>query len=307
MDRMMREPLRVDESSMKHVCVLGRGSFGCVSLQRDSNFRLYAMKSSSSFNQVKDFHKEVRIMLRLRNHPRIVQALSSFVHLSAPPEEEGCHIYMEYASKGTLYNMISRFRGKPMPENMIRRAALMILQGLHALHSNGYVHCDLKPANVLVFPSTTVGEPWDLKLADFGFSKEPCTDSRSLFHGTEQYMPPESLGPDGEMGSSTVDIWSLGCMVIEMFGGCALNMGDRYMWRLPILVSPVADDFLMRCLALQPSRRATAAELLNHPFLAQQYSTVPILTEMPPYPFLRFPPSIMDNVMEEYARLGLVM
>ncbi|XP_010468279.1 PREDICTED: putative cyclin-dependent kinase F-2 [Camelina sativa] len=159
-NRMMRKPPRVEESSLKHVSFLGRGSFGCVSLQRDSNFRLYAKKSSSSFNQVKDFNKEVRIMLRFRNHPRIVQALSSFVHLSAPPDAEGCHIYMEYASKGTLFNMISRFRGRPMPENMIGRAAFMILQGLEILHSNGYVHCDLKPANVLVFPSTTVGEPW---------------------------------------------------------------------------------------------------------------------------------------------------
>lgn len=50
-------------------------------------------------------------------------------------------IYMEFASKGTIFNMISEFRGKPMPENMIGRAAFIILKGLDALHSHGYVHC----------------------------------------------------------------------------------------------------------------------------------------------------------------------
>ncbi|CAD5322081.1 putative mitogen-activated protein kinase kinase kinase STE-STE11 family [Arabidopsis thaliana] len=205
-------------------------------------------------------------MLCFHNHPRIVQASSPVLHLGIQPEE--CYIYMEFASKGTLFNMISQFRGKPMPENIIKGAALMIIQGLDALHSHGYVHC-LKPANVLVFPSTTFGEPWDLKLADFGSSKEPSTDSRSLFPGTLQYMPPESLGHDGVMGPA-VDIWSLGCVVIQMFGGCPVMTRDCYMWGLPKLISPVANDFLMRCLALQPSRRATAAQLLSHPFVAKE-------------------------------------
>ncbi|EOA32581.1 hypothetical protein CARUB_v10015871mg [Capsella rubella] len=287
---MTREPLGVAESSsLKHVSFLGRGGFGSVSLERDSNFRLYA-KKSSSFSHLKYLDKERKIMLYFSDHPRIVQVSSPLLHLKTQPE--GCHIYMEFASKGTLIDMITRFRGIPMPENMIGRAALMILQGLDALHSHGYVHCDLKPDNILVFPSTTSGEPWELKLADFGSSKEPCTDPRSLFPGTLHYMPPESLGAD----------WSLGCMVIEMFGGCPVKVGECYMWRLPKLVSPVANDFLKLCLALQPSRRATAAELLSHPFVAQRDS-VPV-TEMLPYPsFLRFPSSIIDQVVEENSRL----
>ncbi|XP_023634679.1 probable inactive serine/threonine-protein kinase DDB_G0268656 [Capsella rubella] len=146
-------------------------------------------------------------------------------------------------------------------ENMIGRAALMILQGLDALHSHGYVHCDLKPANVLVFPS----------LADFGSSKEPCTDSRSYF---------------------------------LMFGGCPVKMRECYLWGLPKLVSPVPIDFLKRCLALQPSRRATAAELFSHPFEAQRDSTIVTVTEMLMFlSFLRFPFSIMGQVVEEYSRL----
>lgn len=294
--KMIREPLSIDESSLEFVSILGQGGFGSVSLMRDSNFRLYA-KKSSSLDHLKNLEKELRIMFRFRNHPRIVQASSPLLHLGIKPER--CYIFMEFASKGTLHNMISEFRGTPMPENMIGRVALMILQGLEALHSHGYVHCDIKPANVLVFPSKTFGEPWDLKLADFGLSKEPCTDSRSLFGGTKQYMPPESFGPNGVIGPA-VDMWSLGCVVLQMFGGCPEKMGDCYTWRLPKLVSPLANDFLRRSLALQPSRRATAAELLNHPFVAQRVISVPprAQTMMLPCPsFQRFPCVIRNNVM----------
>ncbi|ESQ51198.1 hypothetical protein EUTSA_v10017958mg, partial [Eutrema salsugineum] len=88
----------------------------------------------------------------------------------------------------------------------------MILQGLEARHAKGYVHCDLKPGNIILFHSTTFGEPFDLKLADFAL---PCG---FMFPGTPHYMPPESLGPNGLIDPA-LDIWSLGCVVYEMFGG----------------------------------------------------------------------------------------
>ncbi|CAA7018698.1 unnamed protein product [Microthlaspi erraticum] len=184
---------------------------------------------------------------------------------------------MEFASKGTLHNMISEFRerGRPMPEHTIGHVALMILQGLQALHSHGYVHCDLKPANVLVFPSKAVGEPWDLKLADFGMSKEPCTDSRSLMR-------------------CSGDVWRMS----------PKKMGHCYTWRLPKLVSPMADDFLKRCLALLPSRRATVEELLKHPFVAQKVIGVTPRREstLPCPSFLRFPSVTRNSVMEDCSR-----
>ncbi|KAF8083129.1 hypothetical protein N665_0791s0026 [Sinapis alba] len=259
----------VDQSSsvLEFVSFLGKGGFGSVALIRDSkHHRLHAVKSSP-IAYMESLKKEHRIMLRFRNHPRIVQTTNANLHIGI--NLDCCYIYMEFASKGTLHNCISHFSGQPMPEVMIRRATLMILQGLEALHSHGYVHCDLKPANVLLFPSKIVGETWDLKLADFGLSKEPsCMDPRSLSGGTKEYMPPESLGHNRvKMIGPAVDMWSLGCVVLQMFGGCPVKMEEYYRWRLPRLVSPLANDFLRRCMALQPSGRATAADLLKHPFV----------------------------------------
>ncbi|KAH0858002.1 hypothetical protein HID58_086263 [Brassica napus] len=232
-----------EPSSLEFVSFLGKGGFGSVALMRDSKYQLYAEKSSP-MDFIKSLEKEHRIMLRFRNHLRIIQTTSPNLHIGFNLDR--CYINMEFASKGTFHNIISQLRGRPMPEFMVGRAALMILQGLEALHSQGYVHCDLKPANVLLFPSKTFGEPWDLKLADFGLSKEPGTDSRSsLSGGTPQYMPPESLGPNGvKMVGPAVDMWSLGCVVAEMFGGWPEKRRGCYAWRLPGLVSPVANDFL---------------------------------------------------------------
>ncbi|KAG2302282.1 hypothetical protein Bca4012_060600 [Brassica carinata] len=272
-----------ESSSLEFVSFLGKGGFGSVALMRDSKYQLYAEKSSP-MDFKKSLEKEHRIMLRFRDHPRIVQTTSPNIHIGFNLDR--CYINMEFASKGTLLNVISQFRGRPMPEFMVGRAALMILQGLEALHSRGYVHCDLKPANVLLFPSETFGEPWDLKLADFGLSKEPGSDSRSsLSGGTPQYMPPESLRPNGvKMVGPAVDMWSLGCVVLQMFGGCPEKRRGCYAWRLPILVSPVANDFVRRCMALQPSCRATAGDLLKHPFVVAPLRGPMMMKMAPPRP-----------------------
>ncbi|CAA7047371.1 unnamed protein product [Microthlaspi erraticum] len=269
--KIIIEPVVVDESPLTTVSILGRGSFGSVSLTTDSKHQLYA-KKSSSFKHMKNLEKELRIMLRFRNDPRILQAASPHLYIGL----DVSYILMEFSSIGTLHKIISRFGGKPLPENIIGRSTRMILQGLQLLHSCGYVHCDLKPDNILLFPSTAFGEPWDLKLADFGLSKEPNTDSTLSFPGAACYMPPESVGPHGVIGPA-LDIWSLGCVVFEMFGGVPVKMGDSYVWRLFQDISPVAIDFLRRCHTWHPSRRACAAELLNHPFITQRAS-VPLPT-----------------------------
>ncbi|KAG2302279.1 hypothetical protein Bca52824_030930 [Brassica carinata] len=234
-----------ESSSLEFVSFLGKGGFGSVALMRDSKYQLYAEKSSP-MDFKKSLEKEHRIMLRFRNHPRIVQTTSPNIHIGFNLDR--CYINMEFASKGTLHNVNSQFRGRPMPEFMVGRAALMILQGLKALHSRGYVHCDLKPANVLLFPSETFGEPWDLKLADFGLSKEPGSDYRSsLSGGTPQYMPPESLGPNGaKKVGPAVDMWSLGATAGDLLKHpfvVALQSGPMMMKMAP----PRPDQMLRYC------------------------------------------------------------
>ena len=101
---------------------------------------------------------------------------------------------------------------------MIRKYTEQLLLGLEYLHQNNIVHRDIKCANILVDNGGTV------KLTDFGASKRLQTNSiyegyelsKSL-KGSPYWMAPEVASQKGH--SYPADIWSLGCMIIEMITG----------------------------------------------------------------------------------------
>ncbi|KAL1220093.1 Mitogen-activated protein kinase kinase kinase 5 [Cardamine amara subsp. amara] len=264
------------ESSLKIGSVLGKCIYNSTFLKNDSTLGRSYLKKTITLKHSEKLERELKVMLHFNSNPFIVQA--SCPHLHFETNTEGvtlCYIYMEYASLGNLDKMISDAGGK-LPEVTIRRATRMILQGLKALHSEGYVHCDLKPSNVFVFPSNIPGEPWDLKLTGFGLSKEPTMDSSLSFPGTLEYMPPECtgegcmlFGKDLLIGPAR-DIWSLAHTVLKMFGSFPHKMGHRIAWTIERGISPVATDFWMRCCEVRPRERPTVDELLDHPFVAEK-------------------------------------
>ncbi|VVB02959.1 unnamed protein product [Arabis nemorensis] len=266
---------QLKESSLKPLSVL-EGIYGPFYLDNGSKSGKSYAKKTGLFKYSKYFEKELRILLRFHKNPFIVRSSSHHVHFETNEKGESlCSIYMEFASLGNLNKMISD-AGGALPEAIVMRATRMILQGLKALHSEGYVHCDLKPTNVLFFPSTTPGQPWDLKLTGFGLSKEPTMDSRLYYPGTLQYMPREATESfrfveDDLLTGPARDTWALGRTVLEMFGATPIiERGNSYKWRLYGDISPVATDFLRRCLTMRPGDRATVDELLDHPFVAEK-------------------------------------
>ncbi|XP_041016278.1 mitogen-activated protein kinase kinase kinase 20-like [Juglans microcarpa x Juglans regia] len=262
--------------------VLGSGSFGTVYLGVPTNPYIepaYIAIKTSSLGSSSTLQKERRILSRFVGCPEIVRCLGA--ELS---RECGLYYYnllLEYASGGTLQDLINGSGGK-LEEHDVRRYTRMILKGLLSLHEQGYVHCDLKPANILVF-STSMGVS-EVKITDFGLAKIPGEENefmrkRFSFRGTPYYMSPESvlLG----IITPSLDIWSLGCVVVEMVTGnvawdsslstdelmVEIACGDPT--NIPETMSELGKDFLRGCFERNPLKRLTAEKLLLHPFLVE--------------------------------------
>ncbi|KAF8049287.1 hypothetical protein N665_2247s0001 [Sinapis alba] len=272
---------------MKFVKFLGKGSYGSVDLYRhtkhDGSTSFTAVKISSDRRTIE---REFRVLSQLKGSPRIVRVFSHSLHKGF--DSVGNRVYemrMEYASAGTLSKLI-RSTGK-LSDSTVKDFTRMILQGLVSVHSHGYVHCDLKPANLLLFPvydQQTRTYTYELKIADFGLTlKEGEEESDNWkynypFVGTPVYMSPESV----QYGTveKALDLWSLGCIVLEMFTGkrpwSEVNslydledslMEDKRVPEIPDTLPSHARQFLDKCFALKPEDRGTASELLLHPFL----------------------------------------
>lgn len=200
------------------------------------------------------------------------------------PNDLQMNIFMELAMGGTLNDRI-----KAEPEGMslpILVSSLRdILSGCAYIHSHNFVHCDLKPANVLL-DSNGVG-----KLGDFGTAKQLAPGEKIMaMRGTPAYMAPEVMNADETEGigfGMKADIWSLGCIVLEMatgrppffhIQGTGGPMGlIRYISELtecpdlsPLFQKPPAVfEFVKACLDPDPDSRPTARELLNYSLMLE--------------------------------------
>ncbi|KAK3412132.1 hypothetical protein EUGRSUZ_I00918 [Eucalyptus grandis] len=161
---------------------------------------------------------ERRVLSELGECPRIVRCFGHSL-TSERSGEELYNVLLEYAAGGSLADSM-KSRGKLLSEPEIRRHTRSILEGLEFVHSKGFVHCDVKLQNILVFPSG--GE--EVKIADFGLAKRAGErlakggkQGGVEWRGTPMYMAPESVKHNEY--EPPADVWALGCAVVEMATG----------------------------------------------------------------------------------------
>ncbi|KAF6288730.1 p21 (RAC1) activated kinase 4 [Rhinolophus ferrumequinum] len=261
---------------------IGEGSTGvvCIATVRSSG-RLVAVKKMDLRKQQRRelLFNEVVIM-RDYQHENVVEMYNSYL------VGDELWVVMEFLEGGALTDIVTHTR---MDEEQIATVCLAVLQALSVLHAQGVIHRDIKSDSILLTHDGRV------KLSDFGFCAQVSKEvpRRKSLVGTPYWMAPELIsrlpyGPE-------VDIWSLGVMVIEMVDGeppyfnepplKAMKMiRDNLPPRLKNLhkVSPSLKGFLDRLLVRDPAQRATAAELLKHPFLAKAgppASIVPLMRQ----------------------------
>lgn len=221
-----------------------------------------------------DYHdrlwRELEICKGL-DHPHIVKCLGHEYW------EHQLYVHLEYVSGGSLRSVLTEFG--PLEQELMPVAMRGVLEGLNYLHTRSppVVHRDIKSSNVLV------GQDFCLKLADFGCST--CDDITTSFStvGSVLWMAPEVIrGDDGGHGRKA-DIWSLGCVFIEMataekpWASKAFDNAFQAMKHIegsdetplvPSTLSGALRNVIARCMQRAPSERAWASELLDHELLA---------------------------------------
>lgn len=201
--------------------LIGKGTYGRVYLGMNAETgEILAVKqvevNQKAANYDKDRIKEMVAALDQEidtmqhlEHPNIVQYL-------------GCHrsdlsisIYLEYISGGSIGSCL-RKHGK-FEESVVQSLTIQTLRGLAYLHNEGILHRDLKADNILLDLDGTC------KISDFGISKKTDNpygnDVTNSMQGSVFWMAPEVVQSQGRGYSAKVDIWSLGCVVLEMFAG----------------------------------------------------------------------------------------
>jgi serine/threonine protein kinase/Tfp pilus assembly protein PilF len=254
--------------------ILGRGGMGIVWLARDEELeRDVALKflpdlmiqDHAVFDQLK---RETKRCLEL-THPYIVR-IHDFIH----DERSGC-ISMEYVDGETLSNLRAEKERKVFEPDEIAAWTSQLCDALDYAHNDAkIIHCDLKPANLMV------NQRGDLKISDFGIARSLAESASRITleqgrSGTLVYMSPQQL--NGERCTHLDDIYSLGATLYELLtskppfysGNIDRQICERVAPSMterrkeldiePALVPEVWEDTVAACLAKDPSRRPQSA------------------------------------------------
>jgi serine/threonine protein kinase len=205
------------------------------------------------------FEHEARLLARL-DHPHIVPVYDYV-------QNHGEHLLvMEKLDGGTVW---SKFSEEGVTAGQACAIGLATLSGLHAAHTAGVLHLDVKPKNLL-FTSSGV-----LKVADFGISQVVSEGATLMTHAGQVLGTPAYIAPEQALGNPltpAADVYATGTVLYELLsgalpyesGGGALAMIQRHVYQEPRPLGPSVPgplaEVVMRGLAREPQARYRNAE-----------------------------------------------
>jgi mitogen-activated protein kinase kinase kinase len=271
--------------------MIGQGSFGSVYLALHAvTGELMAVKqvevpSASAHidqrktNMIEALKHEIGL-LRVLKHKNIVQ------YLGSNSDDTHLNIFLEYVPGGSVATMLINYG--PLGESLIQNFVRQILTGLVYLHSRDIIHRDIKGANILVDNKGSV------KISDFGISKRVEASTllsapgggkkgaqRVSLQGSVFWMAPEVVRQTAY--TRKADIWSLGCLIVEMFTGSHPHPNCTQLQAIfkiggpgdasPTVPDNAGDDareFLAQTFLIDHEKRPSADELLASSFCTNQ-------------------------------------
>uniref|UniRef100_A0A8R1DPG9 Non-specific serine/threonine protein kinase n=2 Tax=Caenorhabditis japonica TaxID=281687 RepID=A0A8R1DPG9_CAEJA len=256
---------------------IGTGAHSVVhKCQMRATRRKYAVKIVKK--AVFDATEEVDILLRHSHQQFIVKLFDVY--------EDEAAIYMveELCEGGELLDRLVN-RKALGSEKEVASVMANLLYAVQYLHSQQVAHRDLTAANILF--ATKDGDPSSLRIVDFGFAKQSRAENGMLMTPcyTAQFVAPEVLRKQGY--DRSCDVWSLGVLLHTMLTGFTpFAMGpndtpDQILQRVgdgkismnqPVwgTISDDAKDLIRRMLDVDPNRRLTAKQALQHKWIWQK-------------------------------------
>ncbi|XP_033847563.1 leucine-rich repeat serine/threonine-protein kinase 1 isoform X2 [Periophthalmus magnuspinnatus] len=248
-------------------------SFRKFGRQRSSNSdtMLRHLQSADACRSFSEFRQEAS-MLRALNHPCIVSLLGISIHPLC--------FALQLAPLGSLNTVLEESNKRsgvkfiPLGHMLTFKMSYQIAAGLAYLHRKNIIFCDLKSDNILVW-SLEVQEPVNIKLSDYGISRQSFREGALGVEGTPGYQAPE-IRP-GIVYDEKVDMFSYGMVLYELLSGQRPALGNHQLQiskKLskgcrPALGRPEEVQFfclqslLTRCWDTKPERRPVAAQCVK--------------------------------------------
>ncbi|XP_078424650.1 homeodomain-interacting protein kinase 2 isoform X5 [Cetorhinus maximus] len=199
---------------------LGRGTFGQVvkCWKRGTNeiVAIKILKNHPSY--ARQGQIEVSILARLSTESaddyNFVRAYECFQH-----KNHTCLVFEMLEQN--LYDFLKQNKFSPLPLKYIRPILQQVATALMKLKSLGLIHADLKPENIMLVDP--VRQPYRVKVIDFGSASHVSKAVCSTYLQSRYYRAPEIIL--GLLFCEAIDMWSLGCVIAELFLGWPLYPG----------------------------------------------------------------------------------
>nr|CDS17899.1 homeodomain interacting protein kinase 3 [Echinococcus granulosus] len=217
------EVLRSSSENYEVLSFLGRGTFGqVVKCQCRSSNRIVAIKILKNHpSYLRQGNVEVQILQTLSQHDtemhNIVRAIECFQHRN--------HMCLVFELlEQNLYEFLKSNNFRPLDLREIRPIAQQVLTALSKLRNLGLIHADLKPENIMLVCPTDGIMRYRVKVIDFGSACHSSKAVQNTYLQSRYYRAPEILL--GLPFNEAIDMWSLGCVIAELFLGWPLYPGS---------------------------------------------------------------------------------
>lgn len=282
-DAMFGEVFKCDVQTLTDVNDLGGGGDNTDTIPRPARCavkslnlnRAKTLARATKDRTVDDPLQEQHVataLIATGGHPNVVQPLCHF------REDDMLFLVSELCEDGDLHSYLSaECADNTVSENESLHVMRQILLGVQFLHRLGVAHRDLSLENILLSDGVC-------KVSDFGLSIDAHQEC-SGWVGKEYYMAPEVVAREGTYDPVKADVWSLGVIWFVLLTGSPLvaiaSPNEKLLdaiaqsgvgvvfraWGIEERVSPEVTALLSRMLQVDPSVRASVADILAHPLM----------------------------------------